>query len=336
MSRPSNSFARRVEGVWYADQPIALLVPLAWLFRLVVWLRRRAYDLGLLRRHRCGVPVVVVGNINVGGAGKTPLVGWIANRLQSVGCRVGILSRGYGGTAGDTPTLVSRDSDVAESGDEALLLAHQTDAIVCVCADRVAGARMLVEQAGVELIVCDDGLQHYRLERDLEIVVVDGSRGLGNGQLLPAGPLREPAARLGEVDFIFTNGQSSLDIEARTFTLRPNRVRSVTGDDERDLSDFDGQRVWAVAGIGNPERFLRMLRDHGILPQQVDVPDHGSVALDALRARETWPILMTAKDAVKYRTRAVADAWYVPVDLVMRPVDERALTDRLQEIYVEE
>ncbi|MBT8442401.1 MAG: tetraacyldisaccharide 4'-kinase [Gammaproteobacteria bacterium] len=336
MSRLSNSFARRVEAVWYADKPIALLVPLAWLFRLVVWVRRRASAVGLLRRHTCGVPVVIVGNITVGGAGKTPLVGWIANRLRKDGCRVGILSRGYGGTAGDTPTLVSRDSDVAESGDEALLLAHQTDAIVCVCADRVAGARMLVEQAGVDLIVCDDGLQHYRLQRDLEIVVVDGSRGLGNGQLLPAGPLREPAARLEEVDFIFTNGESSLDIESRPFTLCPDRVRSVSGDTVRDLSDFRGQRVWAVAGIGNPGRFLRMLRDHGILPEPVDLPDHGSVSLDALRATETLPILMTAKDAVKYRTGGVEDSWYIPVDLVMSPADEGALTGRLKELYAED
>lgn len=336
MSRRNTSFARRVEAVWYADKPIALLIPLAWLFRLAVWLRRRAYDLGLFRRYSCGVPVVVVGNITVGGTGKTPLVGWIADRMHRAGRRVGVLSRGYGGTAGDRPTLVSRDSDVMESGDEALLLAHQTDATVCICADRVAGARMLVEEAGIELIVCDDGLQHYRLERDLEIVVIDGSRGLGNGQLLPAGPLREPASRLGDADFIFSNGQSLIEIDARPFTLRPNRLRRLQGDGERDLSDFNGQKVWAVAGIGNPERFLGMLRDHGILPEQVDVPDHGSISLDALRARETWPILMTAKDAVKYQDSALEDVWYVPVALVMSPADERALTDRLQEMYVKE
>ncbi|MFW2404251.1 MAG: tetraacyldisaccharide 4'-kinase [Gammaproteobacteria bacterium] len=336
MSQRNNSVARRVEAVWYADKPIALLVPLAWLFRLLVWLRRRAYDAGVFRRYRCGVPVVVVGNITVGGTGKTPLVGWIANQLGAGGRRVGILSRGYGGTAGDRPTLVSRDSDVAAVGDEALLLAHQTDATVCVCADRVAGARMLVEAAGAELIVCDDGLQHYRLERDLEIVVIDGSRGLGNGQLLPAGPLREPASRLAEADFVFTNGGSSLDIDSRTFTLQPQRLRSLSGNAECDLSDFDGRTVWGVAGIGNPERFLSMLRDQGIRPRQVDVPDHGSVSLDALRASETWPILMTAKDAVKYRADSIEDAWYVPVDLVISPDDERVLTDRLKELYVEE
>ena len=242
MSRQNQvSVARRIERLWYGDSTIAvLLAPFAWLFRWLVALRRLAYRLGWFASVRCGVPVVVVGNITVGGAGKTPLVGWLAKRLAADGRRVGILSRGYGGMATGEPRFVTRDSEAREMGDEAVLLAQSSPARVCVCADRVAGAQRLIAEANVDVIVCDDGLQHYRLERDVEIAVVDGVRGLGNGRMLPAGPLRERPERLAEVDFVFINGDSST-IPGRRFELRPGAAVELGSATSRELCEFGGR-----------------------------------------------------------------------------------------------
>jgi tetraacyldisaccharide 4'-kinase len=320
--------------MWYGDSAVAAaLVPLAWLFGLFVALRRQAYRSGVLAPRRCGVPVVVVGNITAGGAGKTPLVGWLAERLAADGRKVGILSRGYGGLATGEPRFVTRDSDAREVGDEAVLLARRFPARVCVCADRLAGARHLVAEAGVDTIVCDDGLQHYRLARHLEIAVVDGARGLGNGRLLPAGPLRETAGRLDEVDFVFVNGAGRF-AGGRRFDLVGSRLRRLGGTEQRNLADFRGRQVWAVAGIGNPERFAAALRAAGVEPRVVDVPDHGVVDLAALRDLHAWPILMTEKDAVKYASDRIADAWYLPVEVAMPPADEATLMESLRELYV--
>ncbi len=338
MSRRSRSgLERRVERLWYGESALApLLLPFAWLFGLVVAIRRAAYRSGLLRRERVGVPVVVVGNITAGGAGKTPLVAWLVGRLAREGRRVGVVSRGYGGTEGRRPIMVAGDSDPGSVGDEPVLLARQTSAPVCVCRDRVAAARRLIDDANVDLIVCDDGLQHYRLDRDIEIAVVDGVRGLGNGHLLPAGPLREPAGRLDQVDFLFLNGGNA-SVGRRPsdmrFELRPRPARRLRDGAERGLEAFAGRRVWAVAGIGNPGRFARMLRAADIEPELVDVPDHGTVSLRALRDAEPWPILMTAKDAVKYPPDDVDDAWCVPVDLELPASDESALLKRLRALY---
>lgn len=336
MSLPASaSIARRVEALWYGNSPVTLLLlPFAWLFGLVGGLRRFAYRAGWLQQHRCGVPVVIVGNITVGGTGKTPLVGWIADRLAADGRRVGILSRGYGGSAAHEPRFVTRDSDPRDVGDEALLLVTQTSAVVCVCADRFAGAQRLVAEGGVDIIVCDDGLQHYRLGRDAEIAVIDGARGFGNGRLLPAGPLREPRERLADVDIVFVNGATEA-IDACRFDLRPTRVVSLDRSRQAGLDAFAGQRVWCVAGIGNPARFAATLSGAGIDPEFVDVPDHGAVSLEALRAAEPWPILMTEKDAVKYPASAVADAWFVAVDVEISPPDEAALMKILRKLYVD-
>jgi len=329
------SLSRRIERLWYGDSRVAiLLLPFAWLFRLLVALRRAAYRSGLFASVNCGVPVVVVGNITVGGAGKTPLVGWLADRVAADGLRVGILSRGYGGVATGEPRFVTRDSEARDVGDEAVLLAQQTTARVCVCVDRVAGAQRLVTEADVDLVICDDGLQHYRLDRDVEIAVVDAARGLGNRYMLPAGPLREPPGRLEEVDFVFANGVSSA-LAGHRFALRTGPVNRLGHTESCDLANFRGRRVWAVAGIGNPARFEATLRDAGVDPELVDVPDHGTVSLDALHRAQAWPILMTAKDAVKYRSKLVGDAWYLTVDVEMPAADESALLERLRNLYVE-
>lgn len=276
------------------------------------------------------MPVIVVGNVTVGGSGKTPLVAWLVRRLARAGFRPGIVSRGYGRRAGAHPVLVAVDDPAEAVGDEPLLLARRTGVPVCICTDRVRAVTHLLDVAEVDIVVADDGLQHYRMRRDLEFAVIDGARGLGNGRLLPAGPLREPAARLNEVDCIFVNGGPVAGPDGFVtagFDLRPDRARSLADATDCELEAFRGRTVWAVAGIGNPERFYAVLAERGIEAEPVPVSDHGVVSLEALAARRAQPILMTEKDAVKYPAPVTVDAWYVPVELHMTP-DAEAIVDK--------
>ncbi len=315
--RIESRLERRIERLWYGASAVALLfVPFAWGYRLIIALRRIGYRLGVLPSVQCSVPIIIVGNVTAGGAGKTPLVVWLVRHLQDAGMRPGIVSRGYGGHAGRSPVVADAQSSAEAVGDEPLLLARRTGVPVCVCRDRVAAVQYLQQETGVTVIVADDGLQHYRLQRDLEFIVVDGQRGLGNGRMLPAGPLREPAARLAEADLVFSNGQTSAG-GRHVFTLVPGRVHAILGGRERDLEAFRGERVWAVAGIGNPHRFYALLAGFGIDVQPVAVADHGRVDLEQLVAECGQPILMTEKDSVKYLKTSVADAWCVPVDVHM-------------------
>ena len=313
---------RSVERLWYGDSAFAwCLRPFALIFRVLVAIRAGAYRLDLLPRERMAVPVIVVGNITAGGTGKTPLVAWIAAQLSRAGRKPGIVSRGYRASPGGYPVMVRGTTGVLEVGDEALVLARQTGAPICVGANRIAACRRLVDEAGADILIADDGLQHYRLARDLEIAVVDGCRVLGNGYMLPAGPLREPKARLKQVDIVLINGESDFS-EGYSFHLIPGDAISLIGAECRDLATFSGKRVWSVAGIGNPERFSKMLKSFGIDPVPVDVPDHGSVSLAALKTENPWPILMTEKDAVKYMETPIENAWFVPVEVRMSEQSE--------------
>jgi tetraacyldisaccharide 4'-kinase len=313
--RPVNA-ARRLEELWYGRSRLSLcLQPAAWAFRLIVALRRWAYGAGLLPTETLGKPVIVVGNLTVGGAGKTPVVVWLANTMRNAGLHPGIVSRGYGAATVRQPIAVSAGSSASQVGDEALLLARRTDVPVCVCVDRSAAARAVIE-AGVDLVIADDGLQHYRMARDLEIAVIDGARGHGNGRMLPAGPLREPAARLQEVDLVLINGRADKPGQ-RSFRLVAREAVSLDDASRRPLTDFRGAEVVALAGIGNPHRFYDELRAAGMQVVAEPVPDHGRIDLRSLRAKVRGPILMTEKDAVKYTQHELPDVWYVPVDLVM-------------------
>ena len=263
---------QRLTDLWYREPDRAsLLQPLAWLYGAVVRLRRAAYGSGLIVTERAGCPVVVIGNLTVGGTGKTPLTIWLARELVGRGLRVGILSRGYGRRE-RAPREVLAGSDWREVGDEPLLLARHSACPTFVAADRVAGARALTAR-GVQVILADDGLQHLRLGRACEIVVVDGARGFGNGRLLPAGPLREPLAALARADVVVTNGAATHGSLARpppgpgplTMSLVAGEaVRLDAAAAPRPLPAFRGQRVHAVAGIGNPQRFFAMLRAQGL------------------------------------------------------------------------
>lgn len=310
---------KRLDHYWQDRNPLALaLLPLAALFCLVAELRAAAYRTGMLVSRTLPVPVVVVGNITVGGTGKTPLVIWLARHLKSKGYRPGVLTRGYLGNADDWPQLVKADGDPEQVGDEAVLLARHCDCPVAAGPDRVESGHMLLEQSDCDLLICDDGMQHYGLNRDLEIALLDGERRLGNGFCLPAGPLRERPARLKKVDLTLINGRPAPG-ELR-MTLQADRaVRLNDPLTVRPLADFVSKKVAAIAGIGNPERFFDMLRGRGLRVQAVAFQDHYSYTPADLTQFKGLPILMTEKDAVKCEAFAADNYWYVPVETVPDP-----------------
>jgi len=346
------ALARWLEGIWYHGRAGAtLLAPLEALFGALAALRRAAFRWRLLRVTCAPVPVVVVGNLSIGGTGKSPLVGALATALQQQGVRVGILLRGYRG-ANRQPTRVTPDSDAATVGDEAVMLATATHAatdatatgatatdattgaVVFVSPDRVAGAQAL-RAYGVELILCDDGLQHYALARDLEIVVIDGRRGMGNGRLLPAGPLRESVARLASVDWVVVQGPRACGGAAATawrgrrgtlaMELVPEELRAVAdARTRRSLESFRGTPVHAVAGIGHPQRFFASLRAAGLELIEHPFADHHAFARDELAFDDGLPVLMTSKDAVRYRSYADRRHWEVPVAVRLEPEEGAA------------
>jgi tetraacyldisaccharide 4'-kinase len=304
------------EALWYRNHPLRwLLVPATGLYRLVARLRRDAYRRGWLKTVEVAVPVVVVGNVSVGGTGKTPFVIWLAGQLKLRGRRVGIVTRGYRGKSTEWPRVVTPESDPAEVGDEPVLLARRTNCTVVAGPDRVAAAEALLASTPVDVLLTDDGLQHYRLGRRFEIAVVDGVRGMGNGLCLPAGPLREPPARLQQVDAIVVNGGTWG--HAGVFRSRAvvTKVYNLHDGTERPLESFRNTSVHAVAGIGNPQRFFDLLEDAGLDVIPHPLPDHAEIGAEQLTFEEPGPVLITEKDAVKCEHLAPADVWCVVVDL---------------------
>ena len=301
-----------LEAIWYGGHPAGLaLMPLGWLFRLGAGLRRLAFRLRLRRVTRVEVPVIVVGNISVGGTGKTPLVIWLSRYLGR-DFRPGVVCSGYRGRSRAWPQKVRADSDPASVGDESVLLAKRCGCPVAAGPDRVASAKALIEHEGCDLILSDDGLQHLSLARDIEIAVVDGARRHGNGRCLPAGPLREPPSRLEDVDIVVTNGDAARG-EFRML-VRPWKAVSVNGDaPPRELRSFAGTHVHAVCAIGNPQRFLDVLREARLEVVAHLFPDHHLFSRSEIEFGDGLPVLMTEKDAVKCRHIAGAQHWYVPV-----------------------
>ena len=317
-----------LQRLWYGPSWLTLpLWPLGWLFRAIVALRRALYRLGVLRTGRVDVPVVVVGNVTVGGTGKTPVAAWLARELGLRGHRVGIVLRGYGGQVSGSPQLVTAASDTQAVGDEAVLHALRGPHVVVVGADRVAAARLAAAE-GAEIVVCDDGLQHLRLGRDYEIAVVDAARGLGNRRLLPAGPLREPPGRLAGVDALVLTRRERATAGAARLPTGPYRleVRFELGDavnllsgERRPLATFRGRPLHAVAAIGHPAAFFAALQDAGLGIERHALPDHAALEPRALPFPADATVLMTEKDAVKCRSFAGRDWWFVELAVVPDP-----------------
>jgi tetraacyldisaccharide 4'-kinase len=333
-----------------------LLVPFSWLFCLLAGIRR-FYQVRLAPNPPLAVPVVVVGNISVGGTGKTPLIAALAHWLQEQGYHPGIISRGYGGRASQYPLLVTTQCSSLSAGDEPLFLASVCP--VVVDPDRYRAAIFLLEKTNCDLILSDDGLQHYRLPRDIEIAVVDGKRQFGNGQCLPAGPLREPVKRLKEVDFILTN-VTNFDVPETTqdrktvswknstfFTIKPIQLRQLNSGEvlsvitsldlsqsgETWLKDWGyGLKVHAVAGIGSPERFRDTLENLGLNPQLHHWPDHHNFSGDEYSFQDDWPIIITAKDAVKCSHIINDKIWVLDVQAVPDSTFLKSILERLREL----
>lgn len=321
-----DSLTRWLERRWYGG--VAPNAALGWLERLftrIVVQRRREFLYGAAEMLRPAVPVVVIGNLTIGGAGKTPLTVAVVQALQARGLRPGVVSRGYGRRE-HTLRLVQAGDTAADAGDEPLLIARRTGVPVAVAPGRYMAAKRLERDAQIDVVVADDGLQHYSLMRDIEILVVDGRRGFGNGRLLPAGPLREPLTRAADCEFVVVN--RGTDGQGNAFvppdTLLPNTVdMHLRGDHAVALADgmrvplakFRGQRVHAVAGIADPERFFATLREHGIDVVPHAFPDHHAFTDADLAFGDDLPVLMTEKDATK--CAAAAGRWSVPVDAVL-------------------
>lgn len=320
---------QNLNEIWYGGR-----APPAWLRGLVPAYRLgQQVDRWWKSRQRPGdlaeTCIVVVGNITAGGSGKTPLVIRLCRILAEAGLRPGVISRGYGREASGL-RLVSPASDPSVVGDEPLMIAQEADVPVIVAQDRCAAARALLKK-GIRVIVSDDGLQHYRLPRAIEICVVDGSRGFGNGLLLPAGPLREPLDRLESVDHVVVNGDPDClppGLEATPMSLSAGLLRPLQGGHSWRLSQFAGCQVDAVAGIANPQRFFDLLRHARIKVIEHAFPDHHAYSAgDFERMSGELPILMTEKDAVKCRRLGLANAWFLTVEAVL-PSDWEGLLIR--------
>ena len=288
-----------------------LLLPFSVVFFIFCNIRLWLYKLGLLKVNVSPLPVIVVGNITAGGTGKTPIVIAIANYFVSQNKKVGVVSRGYGGKYTQESLEVTLLSDPIECGDEPLLIKQLTEVPVVVAKKRSSAIEFLIKNYSLDMIISDDGLQHYSMGRDIEIAVIDGHNRLGNGWFLPAGPLREAKRRLKSVDFIINNGSSadgevSSQLEAESYT---NLLTSET----KKLDYFKNINCYAVAGIGSPENFYKMLEDQGVKLTTKSFPDHHPFIKDDLVFKEDYPILMTAKDCVKCKHFATSQMWYLNV-----------------------
>lgn len=309
------TLSRYLLDIWYKDHFIgAALLPFGFLYADFVKFHKWLYKIKYYKSEALPVPVVIIGNITVGGTGKTPLCISLANLLQSKGYRVGIISRGYGGEK-TAVKMVLPSSKPAEVGDEALLIAAQTNCPMAVGVNRVEAGKFLLKHAPCDVILSDDGLQHYALKRDIEIAVIDGERRFGNGICLPAGPLREPIERLNSVDFVITNGKTAEGNAWHEWEMQLNgdvAINLATGE-TKALREFQNLPCHAIAGIGNPERFFNQLENAGIL-QRVDhsFPDHHVFSEKEITFKNEM-VLMTEKDAVKCKPFATQNHWAVPV-----------------------
>jgi len=324
-----------IDRIWSGKSPLyLLLLPLAWLYGLISTLIRFSYKAGLKKSWRAPVPVVVVGNLTAGGNGKTPVVIWLVETLQQHGFRVGVVSRGYGGKAESYPLLLCEETSTAKAGDEPVLIFQRTGAPVAVSPVRSDAVKALLASHELDVIITDDGLQHYALARDVEIVVVDGIRRFGNGHWLPAGPMRERRSRLRSVDAVITNGGAAHSGEL-AMILQPGKAINLLTGEQRNPTSL--QNVVAMAGIGHPPRFFATLKQLDVdVQKEVAFSDHQPYTLDKLSgvAQSGQALLMTEKDAVKCRSFAQPDWWYLPVDAKIEGVLAEKLLQKISDLIL--
>lgn len=322
----------RLVAAWYAGHPLlSVLSPLESLYRRVVQGKRERFLAGEGEIYRAPVPVIVVGNITVGGTGKTPLILWLINYCQQRGIKVGVVSRGYGAKPPQLPWRVEARQDSAVAGDEPLLIVQRTGVPLMIDPDRGRAIAALLAAEPLQLILSDDGMQHYRMARDLELVLIDAVRGLGNRRCLPAGPLREPVERLDSVDARLYNGAPSDPQDGYCFTLQPQALVNVLTGERQPVSYFaPGQQLHAVAGIGNPQRFFNTLEALHWRPITHAFSDHAQFSAELLSFSPDLPLVMTEKDAVKCRNFAQPDWWYLAVDAQPSDAFTAWFAERLQ------
>jgi tetraacyldisaccharide 4'-kinase len=298
---------------WYQSHPIRwVLYPLSALYRLIISLRKQAYQRGILTRHKMPVPVIIVGNITVGGTGKTPFVIWLVEQLRDAGYKPGIISRGYGSKPPSYPYEVTAASTAKQAGDEPLLISNRTGCPLVIDPQRSQAAVHLLSKHHCDVIISDDGLQHYALDRDIEIALVDTDRRFGNKLCLPAGPLREPMTRLNSVDFVVYHG--SEQGQHYQMQLTPQQwINLAKPEQQLPLEAFAEQEVHAIAGIGNPQRFFDQLCQYKTIVHPHPFTDHHQYQLIDLDFKDELPVLMTEKDAVKCQSFAQPHHWYLPV-----------------------
>jgi tetraacyldisaccharide 4'-kinase len=339
---------RLIEKVWFNNHPakwllVPILLPLTAVFWLLSSLRRISFKFGVSKSYQLSKPVIVVGNIGVGGNGKTPIVIYLVELTRSLGLTPGVISRGYGGQAPHYPYLVNNDSTTLAAGDEPVLIQQRCQVAVAVGSDRIASAELLIAQ-GCNIIISDDGLQHYRLQRDLELIIVDGKRLFGNGLLLPAGPLREGQWRLPKSDLVIYNGKAYNGKEAKDtqemsfptlhMSLRVTEVCNLLTGERINLPDFItlNTSVNAIAGIGAPQRFFDTLTANKLkITSQKSFVDHHSFTLADFKGfDDNIALLMTEKDAVKCRGFCKANWWYLPVDAAFSQAEQQVLRDKIK------
>ncbi len=341
-----SSFKRKLElklfTIWQSKQGTAkFLRPLSWLYCSVVFFRSLAYTLKFKKTEKVAAPVIVIGNLTVGGTGKTPLVAWLANYLKEHGYHPGIISRGYGGKARHWPQQVRPDGDPVTVGDEAILISKRTACPMAVGPERlISGQELLHYHPTCNIIISDDGLQHYALHRDIEVAVIDSKLRFGNGYCLPAGALREPIQRLKKVDFIVANGKagngSAEEGEYSMYYSITHACRLQDSKQCQPIEKFKGQQVHAIAGIGNPDRFFNQLTGLGLDVIAHAFSDHYFYKEEELEFDDDKPVFMTEKDAVKCKRFAKEHHWYVPVTVEVQETFGKAILEKLKEIKSDE
>ncbi len=326
---------RWLKAAYDDSQWLVPLYPLGTLYRYLMSRRDAQYSSGKKTVWQASVPVIVVGNITLGGTGKSPLVAWLSRWLVQRGYSPGIVTRGYGGKAVNYPLHVVATTDPAHSGDEPLMLAQQTGCPVVADPQRPRGAQALIEQ-GCDIIISDDGLQHLALGRDIELVVIDGARGLGNGRCLPAGPLRESPNRLSRVDAVIINGEQrhAVGVNGVPMVLAPQHWRHLHSQQRRALVPLPFTLpVHGIAGIGHPERFFNTLRTLGVDGDMHPLADHQRFDKQTFQFVDQRPVVMTAKDAVKCQALAPPDSWVLEVEATLPPEFEHWLAAKLSALF---